>query len=107
MRRRRNPLFGRHGRWQNGTDQLLVRAFENRRDAADIPARLDVASADELEDIGDRFASIRSRLLELDATAASCVDNIPGGVDGNAHRCRRKTQGLRAQGRNAGYSDIL
>lgn len=93
MRRGRAiPGFLRKKRWHaNDHQPFAARADTNPRAREAAPARFDAANADEPEDIRDRFASIRCRLLGLDAAAARSVDDVPGRLDGDADRSGGKT----------------
>ena len=91
----RKRLWIRRRRWRND-DPLNTVAPRAQVAAQDLSARpvlpteeLDGDSLDDAEDIRVGFASIRSRLLELDRAAPGGVDDVPGWVDGDAQGRRR------------------
>lgn len=105
MRRRRVSFLGRRPCQKGAPNdgpfavlQVIARRFQEAAPAQ--PASQDRPTegtpGDEApEDFGDRFASIRSRLLELDGAAARRMDDIPGGVDIYARGSRRPPKGMR------------
>lgn len=88
----RGRLFGRRQRgrqWRGGDPFTANMQAANPHAAADAPDQSDAANADEIEDVRDRFASIRSRLLGMGRDAARRVDDVSGRLDGDAPRGRR------------------